>query len=517
VIASTLAWLIALAPVPSSSLAAQQADPLGRLQIWVERARQAPRSVDPKRQAELRAILGDLRLLRAGGAAPAALDLGLIELASLEEREEGPEGRLAESARLGRDELEGELARPDSAALATRLAREVLEPSARRPRAERLLAAELLEHPHAPDTRATLCAAAREPDVELGLAALRALSGWPDASVHAFFLEELERPDGRVRAATEHFERVTLTLASGQHEPGLLEPPVLARLQRECARRYLSEDWREAARAHGLVRLLDTPRAVPILIESLSAWLRRAGEGRGSKRILAEIVAELQRLSGRAVGADPENWSEWWQGVVAGRIPLPADVAAASGQRSSATFFGLHAVTDRVVFVVDRSGSMRTGFGTDGRSRHDEAIDQLLTFLERSGEDTRFTIALFGDEGLAWRSKLSPATATNRTLARRWLEEKPPGGETRLFQGLRAGLGLDARGHLALDRCEADTVIVLCDGVTGEGPGWVARWLAEENERAQLVFHCVQIGAEGNGTLEALATGTGGEFLRIPG
>jgi hypothetical protein len=60
-------------------------------------------------------------------------------------------------------------------------------------------------------------------------------------------------------------------------------------------------------------------------------------------------------------------------------------------------------------------------------------------------------------------------------------------------------------------------VIVLCDGATSEGAGWVARWLAEENERAQLVFHCVQLGADGNGTLQALSEGSDGEFLRVDG
>jgi Mg-chelatase subunit ChlD len=170
-----------------------------------------------------------------------------------------------------------------------------------------------------------------------------------------------------------------------------------------------------------------------------------------------------------------------------------------------------------VVFVVDRSGSMGSAFGTSGRTRHAEAIDQLLRFLEQSGEDTRFTVALFSDEGVAWRTRLVPADGANLAAVRRWLEDRPPEGETRLFEGVRAGLALDPRGRLNPERCEADTVIVLCDGATTEGSGWVARWLAQENERAQLVFHCVQIGEGGNGTLEALAAGTGGQFVRVRG
>jgi hypothetical protein len=296
-----------------------------------------------------------------------------------------------------------------------------------------------------------------------------------------------------------------------------LDQAVLTRLAREVARRYLSEDWRDAARARALARALDPPRAVPILIEALAAWERRTRTGAGSRRIEAELVGELQRLSGRGMGAEPESWTAWWQAVRSGHIALPAEIAAAGGQTSSATFFGLHAVTDRVLFVVDRSGSMRTAFGTGGRTRHEEAIDQLLRFLKQSGEDTRFSVAVFGSEGKAWRTRLATATDGNLALVRRWLERNEPDGETLLFEGLRAGLGLDSRGRLALERCEADTVIVLCDGATTEGPGWVERWLATENEAAQLVFHCVQIGVDGNGTLEALAEGTDGEFVRVQG
>lgn len=486
---------------------APQADPLARLGVWIERARIAPRSIDERRQAELKVLLGDLRLMRADGSADsAALDRELVELASLEWRG-SLEGALAASVRMGRAELEGELLRR-KAEMARFLARDVLDPEAKQPRERRLLAAHLLREVRAPETLAVLTRAARERDPELAQAATAALSGWPTASAHLFFLDELARGKTGTHAAAEHF-RLT---ADG------LDSLVLEGLQAEVARRYLDEDWREAARARELGRALDVPHAVPVLIEALATWERRAGEGKGSKRIRSELVAELQRLSGRALGAEPERWNDWWQAVVAGRVALPAEIAASGGQSSSAAFFGLRASTDRVVFVVDRSGSMRTSLGTRReRSRHAEAIDQVLRFLEQSGEDTRFGVALFGDEGASWRSRLSPATPANLELVRRWLEAKPPEGETRLFEGLRAGLGLDARGHLNLERCEVDTVIVLCDGATSEGPGWAARWLAEENEGAQIVFHCVQIGNQGNGTLEALARGSNGQFVHIPG
>jgi hypothetical protein len=489
-------------------LLAGASDPLQRLGVWVERARSTPRSVDARRHAELRAILGELRVARAaGGADQADIDLALVELASLEARESSASvPAVLAAAQLGKKELEAELARA-APALAPRLAATVLDPAARRSRDERLLVARLLASAHVPATLGTLQAVAREQDLELAQAARAALAGWDSPAVHRFFLDELARSAPCTGAAAEHFAAVCTAL----------DDDVLTPLAREVARRYLSEDWRDAARARGLCRALDPPRAVPILIEALAAWERRTRSGTGSRRIQAEIVEELQRLSGRGMGAEPERWSEWWLAVRSGRIALPADIAAAGGQTSSAAFFGLRAVTDRVLFVVDRSGSMRTAFGTGGRSRHAEAIDQLVRFLRQSGEDTRFSVAVFGSDGTAWRTRLATATDGNLELVEKWLERKEPDGETLLFEGLRAGLGLDARGRLDLARCEADTVIVLCDGATTEGPGWVERWLATENEAAQLVFHCVQIGVDGNGTLEALAEGSDGEFVRVQG
>ncbi len=41
--------------------------------------------------------------------------------------------------------------------------------------------------------------------------------------------------------------------------------------------------------------------------------------------------------------------------------------------------------------------------------------------------------------------------------------------------------------------------------------------LARVGAEACVVFHCVQIGAGGDGTLEALARLTGGEYLRVDG
>jgi Mg-chelatase subunit ChlD len=494
-------------------------DPLARLRVWVERCRLSEREIDEERERELRALLGELRLLRAGGLVEErAIDRALVDLASLGladaeapgAAEDGAAVRrreLGELARLGRSELEGQLAHDPDREFSSWLASEVLAPEARRPRAERILAAELLAGRYRPGTRLALERSAREEDRELSRAALQALAGWPDASVHLFFLERLERDEGPLSPIAEHFALARDSLGTA----------VLERLSLDLARLYLSEDWREATRARTLLPALDTERSVPLLIEALATWERRAREGHGSRRVQEEIASELQRRSGRALGTRAQDWLTWWEAVRTGRIALPEEIRKAGGEVSSAAFFGLHAGTDRVLFVVDRSGSMASAFGTSGRTRYEEAQEQLFSFLRQSGEETRFSIALFSDQGSLWRSKLVPASAGNLEQAARWLRSREPQGGTLLFEGLEQGLRLDQRGRLPSEGSEIDTVIVLCDGATGDGPGWVQPWLERENERARIVFHCVQIGSEGNGTLEALARGSGGEFVQVRG
>ena len=102
-------------------------------------------------------------------------------------------------------------------------------------------------------------------------------------------------------------------------------------------------------------------------------------------------------------------------------------------------------------------------------------------------------------------------------MRRRWLLGKTPDGGTQLREGIRTALELDREGRVDVRRTAADTVIVLCDGATTEGPGWVRSWLQRSNEEAQLVFHCVQIGNTGDGTLQELADETGGDYVRIDG
>ena len=123
---------------------------------------------------------------------------------------------------------------------------------------------------------------------------------------------------------------------------------------------------------------------------------------------------------------------------------------------------------------------------------------------------------MFHDFAEIWRDDLVRADEETLRAARLWLEQKPRGG-TQLRAGIERVFGQGTNRTPDLGRIDADTVIVLCDGATSEGPGWVPGFLSRVNARTRILFHAVQIGAEGDGTLERLAQGSGGEFVHIDG
>jgi len=507
--------LTALPSVPPRTLApaefaqAREEADLKKLRVWIQRARRGRDGLDEEQRSALRALLGDLERLRADEPSLTGdIDTALLDLAALRRMpssRKSAEGFEATQrvARFGEEALRRRI-ESDGARFCDWLAQEVLG-SSHADGDARLVAARLLEGLHLVSTREALLRTARTETAELGEAAVAALVGWNDPAVHEFFLDRLEASGAGLSDLAQHLERTRDQL-----------PPVTrARVRVMVERLYLSEDWRDAARGRVLLPAVETRRAVPILMEALAVWGHRTEEGRGSRRILGEIVRELQRLSGRAIGPQPERWTRWWNAVLEGRVELPETIEEGGGFVSAASFFGLSVMTDRVVFLIDRSGSMESTFGTDGRTRFEEAVTQFLRFLEQAGTRTQFSLALFSDRGELWQSGLSPATSANLEQAKRWLDRQAPEGGTQLFEGLRAALRLDREGHLAASRLDADTVIVLCDGATAEGPEWVAPWMRRENEQAQLVFHCVQIGRTGKGTLEALAAATGGDFVLV--
>lgn len=394
------------------------------------------------------------------------------------------------------------------------VAEEVLVLATENPVPRRAAAAHLLGDSGSSDVLKALKVCARSSEPALRAAAFEALVGRGDPGVHRVFLRALREADAStpallLGAAEAHFRRARLPEDS----------PLVPVLEGYVRERLVGGSWRRASRGASVSAGLPEARAVPLLIEGMEAW----GEGddgtRPVKRVQYDILRELQARSELDLGLRPERWRTWWEARRGGQARPATDGEA----RTESSFFGLRPTTDRLVFVLDRSGSMSRSFppsepvGEREWTRYEEAVERMVRYLESLGPEARFDVVLFADGAQRWRRELQPADRTHLRAARSWALRRPPEGGTQLRHGIEAGLRLEPDGTVDLDALEADTLVVLCDGETDEGDAWVVPVLRRVNPRARVVIHGVQLGKSGDGTLELLAETTGGEFVVVDG
>lgn len=393
------------------------------------------------------------------------------------------------------------------------LADEVLVLPGRHTSSRRYVALDVLNQYRTDNARMAMLTIARNEQDELRPTVLSLLATWPEESIDLFLVGLLRKKHDPKKKP--HPFNLVLKRVRDSEEP--FGPRASDALVVRLAYMLISADWRDSSRAIELARGLVLERRVPLLLDALLTWHKRNLRGGGNKRILHEIIRELRRISGRSIGENPKNWITWWIAYRQGRVEVPIEGEVLEKQRTHATFFGLGAISDRVTFVIDHSGSMLTEWGTTGHNRYEEAIEQMTRFIQASGENTRFNVILFSGTPVRSSSKLVRADIETMELARSSLLARFPDGATNLRSAIRLALYLDADGDVNLERLEADTIIVLCDGETTEGPDWVKPLLERVSADARIVFHCVHLGSRDDGTLRLLAEGTGGEYLKIGG
>ncbi|MFT4710186.1 MAG: hypothetical protein ACJAZ8_001651 [Planctomycetota bacterium] len=379
--------------------------------------------------------------------------------------------------------------------------------------AVRALGQHCLDYEPSPHLLLALVQAGRAKDAMVRGAAMTAIKGRPEEFLTGFFLSALERGNVGPEVLAEHLR---LRLAAGGEllEAGqtakqyITDPGRARRILDYIAPRLFHEDWRESSRSLAVIPLLEPSMAVPMLIEGLEYWSRITAEGTGSRRVVHELRQALGVVAGRDLGLNPEIWAKWWK---LSQDPSTVLSPAPKQQSVSSTFFGLRPVSDRLLFLIDRSGSMDKRFGA-ANSRFDEAVERLIYTLHDLGPKTQFRVVLFSDDTRTFSSELTFATDRQLDKLETWATNVGTAGGTDLQGGVNGSFSGLRSGKLAPTEIDVDTVIVLCDGETGN-PDWVDPWLSKFNHDARLKFHCVNLGGRPGGGLEALATGSGGRFV----
>jgi len=258
---------------------------------------------------------------------------------------------------------------------------------------------------------------------------------------------------------------------------GAQDAPSLA----DLAESLRSPDRSLATTAADVLAGLGTRDAMEVL-----ALRFNADEGHPLRPALGErIVVHLRRASGLSHGPSAERWGRWVDGLEADWRPEERAVSESDRDTGggTTTFYGLRLVSDRVVFLVDMSGSMWDERG--GARRKDDVDVELEAALRGLPPTARFDIVPYATTPAPWKGELVDASPKN---------------VERAIAAFR-GSGLRGQGDLwsalipVLRDPEVDTVVMLTDGAPSGGMRWnvdlMRTLLADENRFRGVVLHAI--------------------------
>jgi HEAT repeat protein len=272
--------------------------------------------------------------------------------------------------------------------------------------------------------------------------------------------------------------------------------------------------------------------------ECIEPLMNRLGSETGRLRL--DIVRALRQLTGKEIGFDARDWKVWWDANKTDfEIAVPKkgekksdEPATADG--SVATFFDIPILSDRVVFIIDFSGSMKNAEGGAGdkNDTKDEkeagntkaaiAIEQLCGALSKFKQDVRFNIIVMNTEATAMKKRsfaeniLVPATDGNKNRAKEYIEDM-----WRRLGELKRGRGdmYDCVAE-AFDIPDVDTVLILSDGKPTYGTyvfdDNIYENVTKINKYRNIAIHTVLTGKKGTDKkfMERLAEDNMGIFVQ---
>lgn len=236
--------------------------------------------------------------------------------------------------------------------------------------------------------------------------------------------------------------------------------------------------------------------------ESIDLLIERLDKEEG--RMLAELVDALHTLTGKPFGYAPGQWKEWWAGVKEDFVLPEKAQAVISSQAGMTTYHGVPVLSNRMVFLVDISGSMSEATGTE--SRMDQSKKELLRVLGQLGKDAQVNMIFFDERVEPWRKMLVPIKPNLRE-AQAVVSKIAPRGSTNIFDALET----------AFAHKEADTIYLLSDGAPTNGriidEEDILKEVRKMNRLRQIVIHTISFGA--SDFMKSLAKQNGGQYVEI--
>lgn len=257
---------------------------------------------------------------------------------------------------------------------------------------------------------------------------------------------------------------------------------------------------------------------------------------RADGRLRREINDALVALTGENKHGDLALWEAWWQELGEGfSSSRPARekraeraVQARAGSEGHTTFYGLDVPTKRVIFVLDRSGSMagesrwrddgRTPTGAEPRLEGGRKIDvcrfELKQVLAALAPDARFAVMFYNRDLRRFPARgLAPASQAAIKKAGDFMDSVEPLGATNVFDSLEAAMAAESWED------QVDTIFVLSDGVPNcgrfEATAAICAEIRRRNAQSRIIINTVLVGtgAAARELMQQLAEQNGGRFV----
>jgi HEAT repeat protein len=282
------------------------------------------------------------------------------------------------------------------------------------------------------------------------------------------------------------------------------------------------KSWRVRAAAMDFCRKVRNKGSIPHLIACLE---------KSKGRLFADCQLALKAHTGFRLHT-VQSWRDWWAGEK-DTFKLPPLEAVQEKERTgpvrvstvTISYFNIPLVSNRVIFVLDVSGSMsspmggragrgggtgtpRGGRAATQRTRLEEAKVQLKRVINALPEAARFNLIYFDTPVNTFLARMALARKGIKQRAIRSVQALQPRGGTNIHDALWE----------AFQDPGVDTIYLLSDGAPSAGkitdPDGIAREVARWNQSRRIRIHTISLGSKSD-LMVRLARESGGQHVWV--
>lgn len=232
-------------------------------------------------------------------------------------------------------------------------------------------------------------------------------------------------------------------------------------------------DWRIRVTAIEATQKIRTKECITFLIKQLASE---------KGRLKLDILIALKDLTGKEFGSDIKAWQKWWDANKESfNIPNKSDkkeeksydTKVIGDDTTSPKFYKVPILSQRIIFVLDLSGSMRDEVKDDDKkdddktTRLDIAKKEMTKTISELNQSVFFNIILLGSDKVGiydkkqkiWIQRLVEASSQNKAEATNFTNKQVARGWTNIYDAL----------VYAFEDENVDTVFLLSDGGASRG------------------------------------------------